>query len=122
MDKPTLPDNPTRDEIIAYEYELWCWENAQIERLVSQSSSWMNACKKIGHSIDRLGRRLVYRVRNARGIDRYFNNVRQAMDCANESQFQPTRITIMPILPKGTHWSTPLEDLVDLIIEVTKNE
>lgn len=123
MDKPILPKNPTHEQIINWERELWAWEQLQIERLEKARPSreaceaWKEKCKSMGHTIDRLGRRIIFRVTNSRGAKRHFNSSHEAIKFGREAINQPTHITILLILPEYSYWATPLTELVKLIKE-----
>lgn len=92
------------------------WECVQITRLESQRGAYMTKCvRELGHTIDRMGRRVVFCIQNNRKVMRYFDTSRQAVEEARKSQFQPVKLYVITIEHKGMYWSIPLKDLVELI-------
>lgn len=116
--KPVLPPNPTHEQIVRYENEMFAYEEEMIRvhnALSSARGSYMKTCANMGHTIDRLGRRVVFRVINSRGAKRHFDKSVEAVKFAREAVNQPTRMIVIPVLPSYSYWSTPLMELVKLI-------
>ena len=78
--------------------------------------------KKNPATIDKNGYRHVWCVVNKRGVRKYFDNSKDALELARNSKFQPCDIVQIPIYPCWEYHHTDLESLVILIEEKLREE
>jgi len=67
-------------------------------------------------TIDKEGHRHVFMVENSRGIRKYFDQSEYALALARTSKFTPCKLYQIPILPRWSYHTTPI-DRLSLMIE-----
>jgi hypothetical protein len=93
------------------------WSEEHENAFIARVGAGYTLIQKNPATIDSRNFRHVFCVVNSRGKRKFFDNSKDALALARESQFQPCRIEDMPILPCGEYHTMPIKDLVILIMQ-----